>query len=172
MPATVVTRHAAQKVVRALLPWAAPASPEGFAFFTTADAIADAFLAKYVSKPFMLGFLARAELETGLSLTPNPDAKRHGLWGWSAERADAILKGCEVDLVAGAMPADQVKAVMWELSSDPQWGFKQIRSASHDAYSAGVAVSTYFSRSDDNDDAERTGLAAVRWEKDWGFTGW
>src|SRR5208337_2733406 len=132
----------------------------------------DAFLAKYVSKPFMFGFLARAELETGLSLMPNPDAGRHGLWGWSAARAAAILAGCSVDIVAGATAADQVTAVLWELANDPQCGLKQIRAAAHDAYSAGVAVSTYFSRSDDNDDAERTGLAAVRWEKDWGFTGW
>jgi len=167
MPATLVTRHAAQKVVRALLPWPAPATALGSSFFTTADAIADAFLAEGVSKVFMLGFLGQAEVAT--SLRP-VQASRHGLWAWNEERAAAILKGCEVDLVAGASAADQVKALLWELSSDPQYGLKQIRACT-DAFSAGVAVGAYYAR-DDDDAAERVGNAAVRWQSDWGFTGW
>ena len=161
-------------VVRPLSPW--PTTAQAPWFFDTADEISNAFQSYGVTKNFMLGGLARAELESALKLTVVGDlhaqqGPAHGLWQWDLERCEEILQRLDIDIVKGASVEDQVKAVMWELETFPYLGLKQIQAAP-DPNTSGMAWCEYYDRPEAADEPTRTGMAATRWATQWKFTNW
>jgi len=173
---TLVTNRSAPLLasVRPLVAWPDPkAMPQ---FYDVADEIAMAFKSYGVTKNFMLGGLARAELESSLRLVVvgDKDAAQgpaHGLWQWDLARCAEIHQHLDIDIINGASVEDQVKSVMWELETFPYYGLKQIQAAP-DPNTSGMMWCEFYDRPERADEPTRTGMAAVRWATQWTFPGW
>lgn len=109
-----------------------PTSSAGKTFFSTASTILDTLMNVYgFSYNAAIAALANAFAESSLrAIVPGDEAAAGGLWQLHAQRRNAILTGCGLDMWSGTV-AQQCRGAAWELTqkSNGYLGWKQIQPA-------------------------------------------
>jgi hypothetical protein len=137
------------------------------AYYASARTIYKFWRANGFSSAQACGLLAQADAESSLEVKAvgdrvNDKPRAFGLDQWHGARANAILKGCGVDLAELPPLADQLKGALWELEHPEGHALVQIKSTKT-AYDAGYAACRYWERPGSTLQYSERGAMAEAW---------